>query len=141
MTEMKRFYVGDGPRLIEMTAAYAQETGFRGLVKGEDVDQLESELHQTQVQLHEARNARNTALRRNAELGVDFSRCQQQRDDLLAALEALLEHEGTVDVTGIGELPSEALLQARAQAEATIAAVKASPAPAPNSTVAEPVSP
>lgn len=47
-----------------------------------------------------------------------------QRDKLLAALEALLEHEGTVDSTGIGDFPSEALGVARAEALAVIAEVK-----------------
>lgn len=48
----------------------------------------------------------------------------EQRDKLLAALEALLEHEGTVDSTGIGEFPSEALGVARAEALAVITEVK-----------------
>lgn len=47
-----------------------------------------------------------------------------QRDLLLAALEALLEHEGTVDHTGIGDFPSEALQAARRQAMAAINSVK-----------------
>lgn len=41
-------------------------------------------------------------------------------DTLLAALKALLEHEGTVEHTGIGELPSEALQDARQQAQSAI---------------------
>ncbi|MGE8063921.1 hypothetical protein [Pseudomonas sp. NPDC089569] len=49
-----------------------------------------------------------------------------QRDLLLRALEAFLEHEGTVDFTGIGDFPSEALGIARNQAIAAIAEVKAS---------------
>jgi hypothetical protein len=54
----------------------------------------------------------------------DLQRMTAHRDMLLAALEALLEHEGTVDYTGIGEFPSEALGQARAQALTVIAEVK-----------------
>lgn len=49
---------------------------------------------------------------------------EQQRDSLLTALEALLEHEGTVDHTGIGDFPSEALQTARSHANSVIAAVK-----------------
>ena len=47
---------------------------------------------------------------------------EQSRDALLAALEALLKYEGTVDQTGIGELPSEELIAARKHAQAVIAA-------------------
>ena len=35
------------------------------------------------------------------------------RDTLLSALKALLEHEGTVSYTGIGEMPSDELIQDR----------------------------
>jgi len=41
-------------------------------------------------------------------------------DTLLTALKALLEHEGTVEYTGIGELPSQALQDARQQAQSAI---------------------
>jgi hypothetical protein len=54
-----------------------------------------------------------------------YLKAELSRDQLLAALEALLEHEGTVDVTGIGDLPSDALQTALNQAQAVIAAVKA----------------
>lgn len=47
-----------------------------------------------------------------------------QRDLLLVALEDLLEHEGTVDQTGIGDFPSEALVAALSQAADAIEAVK-----------------
>lgn len=53
-----------------------------------------------------------------------YLRAEGIRDALLAALEALLEHEGTVDHTGIGELPSEALGLAREQAVAAVADAK-----------------
>lgn len=48
-----------------------------------------------------------------------------QRDALLSALEALYEHEGTVEWTGIGEMPSEGLQQARRQAAKVIDEVRA----------------
>lgn len=51
-------------------------------------------------------------------------RLAEQRNTLLLALEELLEHEGTVDFTGIGEFPSEALGNARQQAREAINAVK-----------------
>ncbi|MGF6282277.1 hypothetical protein ABH908_000239 [Pseudomonas frederiksbergensis] len=56
---------------------------------------------------------------------VEVQRITAQRDLLLLALESLLEHEGTVDSTGIGDFPSEALGIARNQAIAAIAEVKA----------------
>lgn len=58
--------------------------------------------------------------------GVELQRVTAQRDLLLLALKSLLEHEGTVDVTGIGEFPSEALCVARNQAVAAIDEVEAS---------------
>ncbi|MCF5374483.1 hypothetical protein [Pseudomonas syringae] len=42
------------------------------------------------------------------------------RDSLLAALKALLEYEGTVVYTGIGEFPSDGLEAARRQAQVAI---------------------
>lgn len=57
---------------------------------------------------------------------VELHRITAQRDLLLLALELLLEHEGTVDSTGIGDFPSEALGLARSQAIAAIDEVKAS---------------
>lgn len=54
----------------------------------------------------------------------DLQRLTTERDMLLMALVDLLEHEGTVDYTGIGEMPSEALGRARAQAFSVIAQVK-----------------
>jgi hypothetical protein len=56
---------------------------------------------------------------------VELHRITAQRDLLLLALESLLEHEGTVDSTGIGDFPSEALGLARNQAIAAIDEVKA----------------
>ncbi|MHC5194910.1 hypothetical protein ACYSUW_14245 [Pseudomonas frederiksbergensis] len=56
---------------------------------------------------------------------VEVQRITAQRDLLLLALVALLEHEGTVDSTGIGDFPSEALGIARNQAITAIAEVKA----------------
>lgn len=49
---------------------------------------------------------------------------EQSRDSLLEALQALLEHEGTVVVTGIGEFPSEELDAARKQSERAISAAE-----------------
>lgn len=49
---------------------------------------------------------------------------EQQRDRLLVALMALLEHEGTVESTGIGEFPSQALCEARRHAEEAVEAVQ-----------------
>lgn len=57
---------------------------------------------------------------------VELHRITAQRDLLMLALESLLEHEGSVDSTGIGDFPSEALGIARNQAIAAIAEVKAS---------------
>ncbi|MDF9778861.1 hypothetical protein [Pseudomonas baetica] len=59
-------------------------------------------------------------------VNAELHRIAAQRDLLLLALESLLEHEGTVDSTGIGDFPSEALGLARNQAIAAIAEVKAS---------------
>lgn len=56
---------------------------------------------------------------------VELHRITAQRDLLTLALESLLEHEGTVDSTGIGDFPSEALRIARNQAIAAVAEVKA----------------
>lgn len=50
---------------------------------------------------------------------------EEQRDSLLGALEALLKHEGTVDDTGIGEMDSEVLQDARAQAKDVIETTRA----------------
>ena len=47
-------------------------------------------------------------------------KAEHQRDTLLAALKALLQHEGTVVFTGIGELPSDELEEARRQAHKAI---------------------
>lgn len=58
-------------------------------------------------------------------VGYQLIGLTKQRDMLLTALEALLEHEGTVDHTGIGNFPAEALQAARAQAQAAIDSVKA----------------
>lgn len=49
---------------------------------------------------------------------------ERQRDTLLAALKSLLEHEGTVSYTGIGEMPSEELEEARKQAQIAIREVE-----------------
>lgn len=53
-----------------------------------------------------------------------YLKAERQRDTLLAALKALLEHEGTVVHTGIGDFPSDALQEARIQAQAAIDEVK-----------------
>jgi len=53
-----------------------------------------------------------------------YLKAERHSDTLLAALEALFEYEGTVDTTGIGDFPSEALQDARRQAEAAIAVAK-----------------
>jgi hypothetical protein len=50
----------------------------------------------------------------------DLAKAEGLRDSLLAALKALLEHEGTVVCTGIGEFPSDELQAARQQAQAAI---------------------
>lgn len=47
-------------------------------------------------------------------------KAEHQRDTLLVALKALLQHEGTVVFTGIGELPSDELEEARRQAHKAI---------------------
>ncbi|QHF00529.1 hypothetical protein LCG56_27500 (plasmid) [Pseudomonas cannabina pv. alisalensis] len=57
-------------------------------------------------------------------VGYQLIDLAKQRDRLLAALETLLEHEGTVDHTGIGDFPSMALHAARSQALEVIASVK-----------------
>ena len=45
MQTIKRYYIGTNPaRLVEMTPAYQRDTGFHGLVKGEDYDALALEL-------------------------------------------------------------------------------------------------
>lgn len=49
---------------------------------------------------------------------------ERQRDKLLAALKALLEHEGNMTYTGIGEMPSEELEDARSQAQIAIREVE-----------------
>lgn len=49
-----------------------------------------------------------------------LARSESVRDSLLAALKSLLEHEGTVVYTGIGELPSDELAAARRQAQEAI---------------------
>jgi hypothetical protein len=51
-------------------------------------------------------------------------KAERQRDQLLAALKELLEHEGTVACTGIGEMPSEELENARSQAQIAIREVE-----------------
>lgn len=55
-----------------------------------------------------------------AQLRLELTRTAAQRDRLLAALVDLLKHEGTVDHTGIGDFPSEALGKARCEAIAAI---------------------
>ena len=47
-----------------------------------------------------------------------------QRNKLLVALKDLLEHEGTVVSTGIGDMPSEELEHARSQAQIAIREVE-----------------
>lgn len=49
-----------------------------------------------------------------------YLKAERLRDNLLAALKDLLEHEGTVVYTGIGELPSDELEEARKRAQAVI---------------------
>lgn len=45
MQTIKRYYIGiNPPRLVEMTPTYQRDTGFHGLVKGEDYDDLALEL-------------------------------------------------------------------------------------------------
>jgi len=53
-----------------------------------------------------------------------YLKAEAYLDRLLSALEALLEHEGTVDDTGIGEMPSQALEDARHGAMILIEEVK-----------------
>lgn len=53
-----------------------------------------------------------------------YLKAEAYRDRLRRALEALLEHEGTVDDTGIGEMPSQALEDARHGAMILIEEVK-----------------
>lgn len=55
-----------------------------------------------------------------------YLKAERHRDSLLMALEALLKHEGTVEYTGIGEFPSEALEDARREAHRIIEEVKTS---------------
>ncbi|NVL49825.1 hypothetical protein F2S72_08745 [Pseudomonas syringae pv. actinidiae] len=55
---------------------------------------------------------------------VRTANAERQRDTLLAALKCLLEHEGTVSYTGIGEMPSEELEEARKQAQIAIREVE-----------------
>lgn len=58
------------------------------------------------------------AARRDPSNGL--AKAEALRDSLLAALKALLEHEGTVVYTGIGEFPSDELEAARRQAQEAI---------------------
>lgn len=45
MQTIKRYYIGTNPpRLVEMTPAHHRDTGFHGLVKGEDYDALALDL-------------------------------------------------------------------------------------------------
>lgn len=53
-----------------------------------------------------------------------IAQSKQMQERLLKALEVMLEHEGTVDSTGIGNFPSEALRQARLDAESLIKEIK-----------------
>lgn len=54
-----------------------------------------------------------------------YLKAEQQRDNLLAALKNLLEHEGTQVETGIGMMEPEELQEARKQAQAAIRDVEA----------------
>lgn len=60
MQPIKRYYIGiNPPRLVEMTPAYVRDTGFHGLVKGEDYDALALSLqhsHQREAALQEMLN-------------------------------------------------------------------------------------
>lgn len=57
MSEVKRYYVGNNSKalggigLVEMSLQYAEETGFRGLVAGEDFDRLTAERDALQLRL------------------------------------------------------------------------------------------
>jgi hypothetical protein len=54
-----------------------------------------------------------------------YLKAETQRDNLLAALKALLEHEGTQVETGIGMMEPDELQEARKQAQAVIREVEA----------------
>lgn len=54
-----------------------------------------------------------------------YLKAEQQRDNLLAALKNLLEHEGTQVETGIGMMEPDELQEARKQAQAAIREVEA----------------
>lgn len=54
-----------------------------------------------------------------------YLKAETQRDNLLAALKALLEHEGTQVETGIGMMEPDELQEARNQAQAVIREVEA----------------
>ncbi|MNF92269.1 hypothetical protein D3C84_749080 [compost metagenome] len=60
MTEVKRYYVGNNPKLlggyglVEMSRQYADETGFRGIVTGEDFDRVVAERDALQLRLNVA---------------------------------------------------------------------------------------
>lgn len=54
------------------------------------------------------------------DLSNGLVKAESLRDSLLAALKSLLEHEGTVVYTGIGEFPSDELEAARRQAQEAI---------------------
>lgn len=57
MQAIKRYYIGTNPaRLVEMTPAYQRDTGFHGLVKGDDYDNLERRVHLLQERLNVAEN-------------------------------------------------------------------------------------
>nr|WP_073937456.1 hypothetical protein [Pseudomonas aeruginosa] len=54
-----------------------------------------------------------------------YLKAEQQRDNLLAALKNLLEHEGSQVETGIGMMEPDELQEARKQAQAAIREVEA----------------
>lgn len=57
MQTIKRYYIGTNPaRLAEMTPAYQRDTGFHGLVKGEDYDNLARRVDLLQERLNVAEN-------------------------------------------------------------------------------------
>lgn len=66
MSEVKRYYVGHNPKvlgghgLVEMSAGYAAETGFSGLVKGEDFDALQKRLAESEESNAQLRDRRNS---------------------------------------------------------------------------------
>lgn len=121
-------------KTIKVSVTALEKIGITIQLSNDKDAEAEANAHRIAVCVNECRGLPTDELEQRglvAVVGTQLleadERSQRQEREihrLLAALKAMIEHEGTVDQTGIGDMESEALHLARAEAYAAISSAE-----------------